>query len=167
MCCAAGSRSTRGCRHFADPFPQPRKLLMAKNIRNKSTLAQQAELDAAAAELEASLTTHEAASDPHTGYVKESDSNYVDLTDAGNTTLHTHDIYALDTDLTTHAGAADPHTGYAKETDATWLTVRQAEEVPTGAPTGTELPIAADTTASTGGLYIWTGAAWVKLSTIP
>lgn len=46
-------------------------------------------------------------------------------------------------------------------------TIRQAAGVPSGAPTGTELPIAFDTTASTGGLYVWSGAAWVKASTIP
>lgn len=46
------------------------------------------------------------------------------------------------------------------------LTVRQAAGVPSGAPTGTELPIALDSTALTGGLYVWTGAAWVLVSTI-
>jgi hypothetical protein len=46
-------------------------------------------------------------------------------------------------------------------------TIRSAAGVPTGAPAGTELPIAFDTTATTGGLYVWTGAAWVKASTIP
>ena len=81
---------------------------MVKNIRNKVTLAQDTSIDDA-------IDAHEALTDPHTGYVKESDSNYVDLTDTGNTTLHTHDIYALDTDLTTHAGAADPHTVYVLE----------------------------------------------------
>ena len=46
-------------------------------------------------------------------------------------------------------------------------TVRSAAGVPSGAPTGTELPVAIDTTGTTGGLYVWTGAAWVKGSTIP
>ncbi len=46
------------------------------------------------------------------------------------------------------------------------LTIRQAAGVPTGAPTGTELPIAADTTAVSGGLYVWSGAAWVKAATV-
>lgn len=46
-------------------------------------------------------------------------------------------------------------------------TVRAAAGVPSGLPTGTELPIAADTTATTGGLYFWTGAAWTKIATIP
>ena len=38
----------------------------------------------------AELTTHEGAADPHTGYVKENDANYVDLTDGGATALHSH-----------------------------------------------------------------------------
>lgn len=46
------------------------------------------------------------------------------------------------------------------------LTIRQAAGVPSGAPTTTELPIAADTTAVSGGLYVWSGAAWVKAATI-
>jgi hypothetical protein len=41
----------------------------------------------AAAALDA---THAAAADPHTGYVKENDANWVDLTDAGETSLHSH-----------------------------------------------------------------------------
>lgn len=45
-------------------------------------------------------------------------------------------------------------------------TVRHAAGVPAGAPTGTELPIAFDSTAVTGGVYYWTGAAWVKGGTI-
>lgn len=36
------------------------------------------------------ITAHEAAADPHIGYVKENDASWVDLTDAGATTLHTH-----------------------------------------------------------------------------
>lgn len=36
------------------------------------------------------ITTHEGAADPHTGYLKENDANWVDLTDGGATTLHTH-----------------------------------------------------------------------------
>jgi len=46
-------------------------------------------------------------------------------------------------------------------------TVRHAAGVPSGAPTTTELPIAVDTTASTGGIYVWTGAAWTKYASIP
>jgi hypothetical protein len=40
------------------------------------------------------------------------------------------------------------------------LTVRHSAGVPTGAPTGTELPYAVDTTASPGTAYFWDGAAW-------
>ena len=36
------------------------------------------------------VTAHEAATDPHTGYVREADPNWVDLTDGGATTLHSH-----------------------------------------------------------------------------
>lgn len=43
-------------------------------------------------------------------------------------------------------------------------TVRHAAGVPSGAPTGTEAPLAFDSTAVTGGLYFWDGAAWVKCS---
>lgn len=46
------------------------------------------------------------------------------------------------------------------------LTVRIAAGVPAGAPTTTELPIAVDTTAVTGGIYAWNGAAWVQAATI-
>ena len=43
------------------------------------------------AALDAKLaTTHEAAADPHTGYVREADANWVDLTDGGATALHSH-----------------------------------------------------------------------------
>lgn len=45
-------------------------------------------------------------------------------------------------------------------------TVRAAAGVPTGAPTGTELPLAADTTAVSGGMYAWSGSAWVKVATV-
>jgi hypothetical protein len=61
-------------------------------------LATQVELDAhtAAADphtayaLDTDLTAHEGAADPHTGYVREADANWVDLTDGGATTLHSH-----------------------------------------------------------------------------
>lgn len=78
------------------------------------------------------FSTHEGAADPHTGYLKESDANWVDLTDGGATILHshssshpdlaTHDAMGLatDTELANHAAAADPHTGYLKENDASW-----------------------------------------------
>jgi hypothetical protein len=42
-------------------------------------------------------------------------------------------------------------------------TIRNAAGVPAGAPTGTELPIAVDTTASPGTLYFWDGAAWAAI----
>ena len=47
------------------------------------------------------------------------------------------------------------------------LAVRVAASVPTGAPGTGESPIALDTTAITGGLYVWDGTVWVKASTIP
>lgn len=52
--------------------------------------------------------------------------------------------------------------GVAFGTGESGATVRFAAGVPSGAPTGTELPIAFDSTAVTGGVYYWTGAAWVK-----
>jgi hypothetical protein len=36
------------------------------------------------------ITTHEGAADPHTGYLKENEANWTDLTDGGETALHTH-----------------------------------------------------------------------------
>lgn len=44
--------------------------------------------------------------------------------------------------------------------------VQIAAGVPVGPPAGV-LPIAFDSTAVTGGLYVWDGAAWVKVSVIP
>lgn len=41
-------------------------------------------------ELQADNEAHVAAADPHTGYVREADANWVDLTDGGATTLHSH-----------------------------------------------------------------------------
>jgi hypothetical protein len=41
--------------------------------------------------------------------------------------------------------------------------IRSAAGVPSGAPTPTEIPFAIDTTAGTGGLYYWSGSAWVAL----
>ena len=46
-------------------------------------------------------------------------------------------------------------------------TIRIAAGVPSGAPSGTELPIVFDTSATTGGLYCWSGAAWVYAAPIP
>jgi hypothetical protein len=67
-------------------------------------------------------------------------------------------------------GAASPSVAnvFATIDDlAVTLLVRHAAGVPSGAPTAGEAPIAFDSTASTGGLYFWDGAAWVKGSTIP
>ena len=41
--------------------------------------------------------------------------------------------------------------------------IRSAAGVPSGAPTPTEIPFAIDTTAVSGGLYYWSGSAWVAL----
>ncbi len=41
-------------------------------------------------ELQADNEAHVAAADPHTGYVKESDASWIDLTDSGETALHSH-----------------------------------------------------------------------------
>lgn len=49
--------------------------------------ATQAAAEATAA---GALTTHEGASDPHTVYVREADASWIDLTDGGATTLHSH-----------------------------------------------------------------------------
>ena len=49
--------------------------------------AVQAAAEATAAAADA---THAAAADPHTGYVREADANYIDLTDGGATALHSH-----------------------------------------------------------------------------
>lgn len=43
------------------------------------------------------------------------------------------------------------------------LIVRAAAGVPSGAPTGYELPIAFDTTGSPATAYFWTGAAWAEV----
>lgn len=81
--------------------------------------------------LDSDLTSHAGAADPHTGYVREADANWVALTDAGETSLHshagggahpdlaTHDTLGLATDaeLASHVGAADPHTVYQKESE--------------------------------------------------
>ena len=77
------------------------------------------------------VTAHEAAADPHTGYLKENDASWIDLTDAGETTLHTHAAaahpnlathdalgLATDSELTTHAALATHHTRAHTVTDA-------------------------------------------------
>lgn len=48
------------------------------------------DVEGALAELQSDNEAHVAAADPHTGYVKESDANWIDLTDTGETTLHSH-----------------------------------------------------------------------------
>lgn len=50
----------------------------------------QAAVEEVATDAAAALTTHEGAADPHTGYVREADPNWTDLTDGGETALHTH-----------------------------------------------------------------------------
>jgi hypothetical protein len=50
----------------------------------------QAAIDELATEYAAADSAHVAAADPHTGYVREADANWIDLTDAGETALHTH-----------------------------------------------------------------------------
>jgi len=56
---------------------------------------------------DADLATHASAGDPHTGYVREADANYVDLTDGGATTLHSHAGGGDDARLTVRALTAD------------------------------------------------------------
>jgi len=46
--------------------------------------------DALGLATDAELTTHAGAADPHTGYVREADAQWIDLTDAGETALHSH-----------------------------------------------------------------------------
>lgn len=41
-------------------------------------------------EVATAVSDHVAAADPHTGYVRENDANWTDLTDGGQTALHTH-----------------------------------------------------------------------------
>jgi hypothetical protein len=48
------------------------------------------DVEGALAELQADAEAHVAAADPHTGYVREADANWQDLTDGGATTLHSH-----------------------------------------------------------------------------
>ncbi len=42
------------------------------------------------AEVTTAVSTHAGEADPHTGYVKENDASWVDLTDGGASTLHSH-----------------------------------------------------------------------------
>jgi hypothetical protein len=91
-------------------------------------------------------------------------------TSQGNTWwyVYTWSLFAAGAPIALPVGAAPKVLGVTASLPA-WIqqTVRAAAGVPAGAPTGTELPIAIDTTAVTGGLYVWTGAAWVKGSVIP
>lgn len=48
------------------------------------------DVEGALAELQADNEAHVAAADPHVGYVKESDASWIDLTDGGASTLHSH-----------------------------------------------------------------------------
>lgn len=50
--------------------------------------------------------------------------------------------------------------------NAAWSTFVVAAGVPAGAPASGKLPIAVDTTAVSGGIYVWTGSAWVKAASI-
>ncbi len=73
--------------------------------------------------------------------------------------------------LAVHDGTGVGTDGQRLVSDGTYAvwstqTVRFAAGVPSGAPTGAELPIAFDSTAVTGGVYYWNGSAWVKGGTI-
>ena len=124
-------------------------------------LATQAELDA-----------HAAADDPHAGYVREADANWTDLTDAGETTLHSHaggshpDLAAHDalglatqTELDTHAGAADPHTGYRLESAAITDTDVAAANKDGAAGTASMRTIGAGAQQSSAGNHTHGGAS--------
>jgi hypothetical protein len=66
--------------------------------------------------------------------------------------------------LTDPTGAQDAATKHYVDT-AIPLVIplpRQAAGVPSGAPTAGENGMAIDTTATTGGVYAWSGSAWVK-----
>jgi hypothetical protein len=69
----------------------------------------------------------------------------------------------------TTMGSAAQLLGSSGTGKAVWQTplVRIAAGVPSGAPGVAELPIAFDSTPSTGGAYVWNGAAWAKVSVIP
>jgi len=41
-------------------------------------------------EASGAVATHAGLADPHTGYVREADANWIDLTDSGETSLHSH-----------------------------------------------------------------------------
>ena len=62
----------------------------------------------ALAELQADNEAHVAAADPHAGYVREADADWIDLTDSGATTLHSHAaaLTVQRNDVTVDAAAA-------------------------------------------------------------
>jgi hypothetical protein len=74
------------------------------------------------------ITAHEAASDPHTGYLREADTNWVDLTDGGATTLHSHAgsipvVYRKSIDTSTDSDDSpndDPHLVHALAANEIW-----------------------------------------------
>ena len=41
-------------------------------------------------EVAGAVASHAGAADPHTGYLQESDASWIDLTDGGETSLHSH-----------------------------------------------------------------------------
>jgi hypothetical protein len=106
-----------------------------------------------------SVTHATVASDPQTPRLGDTDWNaaHLVLLDAGD----------VGADPAGSAAAAQS----AAETYADGIlntaTVRTAAGVPAGPPVGTELPIAFDTTPSSGGIYLWNGAAWVQAAPIP
>lgn len=104
------------------------------------------------------------------GSAATAEANAADYTDAAVAAVTPASIGAVPTSRTVSAGTGLSGGG-ALSGNITLsigtLTVRSAAGVPAGAPTGTELPIAFDTTATSGGLYVWTGAAWVYAAPIP
>jgi hypothetical protein len=67
------------------------------------------------------VTAHEGAADPHTGYVKENDANWTDLTDAGETTLHSHAGGGGPTLISSGAAPAAGAVNSAAAPSETWL----------------------------------------------
>lgn len=63
------------------------------------------------------VAAHEAAGDPHAGYVREADPNWTDLTDGGSTALHSH---------TGGGAASDPNQGSFTPGSVTVTTGRYA-----------------------------------------
>lgn len=136
------------------------------------------------------IAAHVALADPHTQYAKESDTAFnapstpdylVGTAQAGlsseivvGTTPggELGGTWPSPTVDATHSGSSHAATQAAAEATAAAAlaqphhTVRSGAGVPSGAPTGTELPIAVDTTAVTGGVYFWDGANWVLAASI-